>query len=263
MSEMRDELADLVADVRAALEANRALGVVDESVLDPVVEAVAPADPPASAPTSSASTKEQPALIAVPPGSTLFAPGAESLADVRQALGDCTRCGLCEGRRNIVFGVGDPEADLMIVGEAPGFNEDRVGEPFVGAAGEMLDKMLVHVLGLQREQVYIANVVKCRPPDNRNPAPAEVASCLPFLMRQIAAIQPRLILVLGSVALKNLLDTTDGITRSRGHWRELHGIPVMPTFHPAYLLRNPAHKRLTFNDLKAVRARYDSLDGKR
>jgi len=249
----RAELEDLVADVRAALEANRARGITDEAGLQPAeVVPVEAAEQPAEVVPDEAA--EQPALVQA---------RSETLIQVREALGDCQRCGLCASRRHIVFGVGDPQADLMVVGEAPGFHEDQRGEPFVGKAGAMLDKMLANVIGLPRDQVYIANVIKCRPPDNRNPAPPEVASCLPFLMRQIHAIEPRVILVLGSVALKNLLDTTDGITRSRGHWRELHGIPVMPTFHPAYLLRNPQHKRLTFNDLKAVRARYDSLGGRR
>jgi len=162
-----------------------------------------------------------------------------------------------------VFGVGDPDADLVICGEGPGYHEDQQGEPFVGPAGEMLDKMLVHVLGLQRGQVYILNVVKCRPPKNRNPLPDEVASCRPFLEAQIAAIQPKLMLVLGGVAFKTLFDTQQGITRSRGSWREWRGVPTLPTFHPAYLLRNPAQKRHTFNDLKALKVRYDELGGGR
>lgn len=236
MSDPRQELVDLVADVRATLEAARARGVTDEAGLSPV-EAPPAAEPPA--------------------------PARETLVQIRADLGDCQRCPLSRGRRSIVFGVGDPGADLMVVGEAPGFHEDRVGEPFVGKAGEMLDRMLVNVLGLRRDQVYIANIVKCRPPDNRNPAPDEAGTCLPFLHRQIRAIAPRVILVLGSVALKNLLDTTQGITRARGVWVDFEGIPVMPTFHPAYLLRQPQQKRLTFQDLKAVRARYDTLGGRR
>jgi len=159
--------------------------------------------------------------------------------------------------------VGDPDADLVVVGEAPGFREDQRGEPFVGPAGEMLDRMLVHVLGLDRSQVYIANIVKCRPPDNRTPQPAEIATCRPFLERQLRAIQPRLLLVLGSVALRSLLDPDGRITRMRGRWLAWEGIPAMPTFHPAYLLRQPGQKRLTFEDLKQVRARYDALGGRR
>lgn len=183
----------------------------------------------------------------------------ESLDTVRQDLGDCRRCRLCEGRTNIVFGVGSATARLMVIGEGPGFNEDRLGEPFVGAAGQMLDRMLENVLGQSRQTAYIANVVKCRPPNNRNPEPDEVAACLPFLQRQIASIAPQVILVLGGVAYKSLMNTRAGITRSRGRWHDLGGIPVMPTFHPAYLLRRPEDKRMTFEDLKVVRARLDAL----
>lgn len=249
----------------AALRGVRELPVGEElpSVAggpDPLPDDAASAEPGASAEraaTPVARPVAEPALFAP------ATPVVESLAGVRADLGDCRRCGLCEGRRNIVFGVGDPSADLMVIGEAPGFNEDQQGEPFVGEAGSMLDNMLVHVLGLSRQQVYIANVVKCRPPNNRNPAPPEIASCMPFLHRQIRAIQPRVMLVLGSVAFKSLFDTSEGITRSRGSWRTFQDIPVMPTFHPAYLLRKPQDKRLTFQDLKQVRARYDALGGRR
>lgn len=237
-----------MADVRAALTANAAQGITDEAGLAPA-QAI---------PVEGAPARAEPA-----PEAAAEPADVEDLGDVRTDLGDCTRCGLCAGRRNIVFGVGDPQADLMVVGEAPGYHEDQRGEPFVGAAGEMLDKMLANVLGLPRAQVYIANVVKCRPPDNRNPDPQEIATCLPFLRRQIAAIEPKVILVLGSVAFRALLDTSQGITRSRGRWHELDGVPVMPTFHPAYLLRKPQDKRLTFEDLKSVRARYDTLGGRR
>ena len=189
-------------------------------------------------------------------------PGAD-LAKVREILGDCQRCGLCRGRRNIVFGVGDPRARLVVVGEAPGAQEDRQGEPFVGKAGQMLDRMVENVLGLQRSQIYIANVVKCRPPDNRNPEPEEVAACQPFLRAQLGAIEPDLVLVLGRVAAQTLFETGRGITSLRGQWKllDLGGrkVPAMCTFHPAYLLRRPEEKRKTFEDLKALRARMDEL----
>jgi len=189
---------------------------------------------------------------------------ALALSELREELGDCHRCGLCEGRRNLAFGVGSPQARLMVIGEGPGAEEDRLGEPFVGAAGQMLDRMLVNVLGTSRQQaggagVYIANIVKCRPPGNRNPLPEEVERCLPFLRGQVAAVRPRFVLLLGSVALKALFGADQGILRSRGCWRELPvapGLPparVMPTFHPAYLLRKPEDKRLTFEDLKLLR----------
>ncbi len=182
---------------------------------------------------------------------------ATSLQAVREELGDCQRCGLCRGRRNIVFGVGSENADLMVVGEGPGANEDRLGEPFVGNAGQMLDKMLENVLGLRRDQVYIANVVKCRPPGNRNPELEEVARCRPFLLAQMRVIKPKVVLVLGSVACRAMFEPDARITRLRGNWRPL-AFPggtarAMPTFHPAYLLRQPAEKRKTFEDLKAVK----------
>ncbi|HEX4823323.1 MAG TPA: uracil-DNA glycosylase [Candidatus Polarisedimenticolaceae bacterium] len=185
-------------------------------------------------------------------------PVADPLAEVRQDLGDCRRCKLCETRTNIVFGVGNPRAKLMIVGEGPGADEDARGEPFVGRAGQKLNEM-IRAIGLTREEVYIANVVKCRPPGNRDPEPDEVATCSPFLFRQIEAIAPKVIVTLGSPATKTLLGTKSGITALRGTWGSFRGIPVMPTFHPAYLLRayTVENRRLVFEDLKAARARID------
>lgn len=155
--------------------------------------------------------------------------------------------------------MGAPDARLLILGEAPGFHEDRRGEPFVGRAGQMLDRMVENVLGLKRSQVYIANVVKCRPPDNRDPRPAEITACRPFLDGQISAIAPDFILVLGRVAAQTIFETSRGIRRLRGEWRTLkvgeREIPTMCTYHPAYLLRQPNEKRATFEDLKALRAR--------
>jgi DNA polymerase len=180
------------------------------------------------------------------------------LEQVRDDLGDCRRCKLHEGRRNIVFGVGSPHARLMFVGEGPGAEEDRRGEPFVGRAGKKLDEMIA-AIGLAREDVYIANIVKCRPPNNRDPQPDEIGSCSPFLKKQIAAIRPRVIVALGSPAAKTLLDTRVGITKLRGTWHSFAGVPVMPTFHPAYLLRayTPENRRKVWEDLKAARARID------
>jgi uracil-DNA glycosylase family 4 len=182
----------------------------------------------------------------------------EALAALRQEIGDCTRCKLCEKRTTIVFGVGDPRARLMFVGEGPGADEDAQGEPFVGRAGQKLNEM-IRAIGLTREQVYIANVVKCRPPGNRDPEPDEVRTCSPFLFRQIESIRPKVIVALGSPATKTLLGTKAGITSLRGRFGEFRGIPVMPTFHPAYLLRSytPENRRLVFEDLKAARARID------
>jgi uracil-DNA glycosylase family 4 len=183
---------------------------------------------------------------------------ASLLRTIREDLGECTRCKLCGARTQIVFGVGDPRARLMFVGEGPGADEDARGEPFVGRAGQKLNEM-IQAIGLLRKDVYIANVVKCRPPDNRTPEPDEVATCSPYLFRQIEAIAPKVIVALGSPAAKTLLGTKIGITQLRGAWGRFRGIPVMPTFHPAYLLRayTMENRRLVFEDLKAARARMD------
>lgn len=187
-------------------------------------------------------------------------PSAE-LERVRAELGDCTRCKLHAQRTNIVFGVGDPQARLMFVGEGPGADEDAQGEPFVGRAGKKLDQM-IEAIDLRREQVYIANIVKCRPPRNRDPEPDEIDTCSPFLVEQIRAIRPRVIVTLGSPATKRLLGTRLGITRLRGHWHAYRGIPVMPTFHPAYLLRayTQENRRKVWQDLQAARARLDESE---
>ena len=171
----------------------------------------------------------------------------EKLANT--AMG-CQKCPLAAGRTNVVFGEGAPQADLMFIGEGPGFDEDMQGRPFVGKAGQLLTKM-INAMQFSREEVYIANIVKCRPPKNRNPLPEEAAACLPYLKRQIELINPKVIVVLGAVPLKFLLNKT-GIMRQRGNWDTYNDIKVMPTFHPAYLLRNPDAKRDTWNDLQQV-----------
>ena len=172
--------------------------------------------------------------------------GWEALA---QAVAGCRACGLCESRRNTVFGVGDTQADWLIVGEAPGENEDLQGEPFVGQAGKLLDNML-KAIGLdRRHKVYIANVLKCRPPGNRNPEPAEVAQCEPFLARQVALLQPRIILAMGRFAVQSLLQTTEPIGKLRGRVHQYAGVPVVVTYHPAYLLRNLPEKAKAWADL--------------
>ncbi len=177
------------------------------------------------------------------------------LDEVRRALGDCKRCKLCSGRTNLVFGVGNPKARLVFVGEGPGAEEDKQGMPFVGAAGQLLTKMIA-AMGYGRDEVYICNVVKCRPPGNRNPEPEEIQACQPFLEAQLHAIRPEVIVALGKFAAQTLLRTDTPITRLRGQWREYVGIPLMPTFHPAYLLRNPAEKKPAWTDLQAVMARF-------
>ena len=174
-----------------------------------------------------------------------------TLDEIKRELGDCQRCKLCSGRKNIVYGVGNPRAQLVFVGEGPGADEDTQGIPFVGKAGQLLTKM-IEAMGFSRDEVYICNVVKCRPPDNRNPELDEVATCEPFLHAQLAAIQPKAIVTLGKIASQTLLRDDTAITRMRGAWREYLGIPVMPTFHPAYLLRNEAEKKNAWADLKKV-----------
>jgi DNA polymerase len=177
---------------------------------------------------------------------------ADSLPALREAIGDCRRCKLAPHRTTIVFGVGNPRAALMFVGEGPGHDEDIQGEPFVGRAGQLLTEIITKGMRLRREDVYIANVVKCRPPGNRNPEPDEVAACRPFLERQIDIIRPRIIVALGTFAAQVLLGTRTPITRLRGQWHDYHGTRLMPTFHPAYLLRNPNDKRLVWDDIRAV-----------
>lgn len=174
-----------------------------------------------------------------------------SLDEIRAEIGDCRRCKLSKGRKNIVFGVGNPKARLMFIGEGPGADEDMQGIPFVGRAGQLLTKIIA-AMGFRREDVYIANIVKCRPPGNRNPEPDEVATCIPFLIKQVKAIRPEVIVCLGSVATQNLLGTEEKITKLRGNFTEWQGIPVMPTYHPAFLLRNPNMKKPVWEDMQKV-----------
>ncbi len=178
---------------------------------------------------------------------------SETLVGIREELGDCTRCKLHGlGRQKIVFGVGNPDADLMFVGEAPGADEDKQGEPFVGRAGQLLTK-IIEAIDLRREDVYIANLIKCRPPGNRNPEPDEMDQCEPFLLRQIDAIRPKVIVALGKFAAQSLLRTTDPITRLRGREYPYRDAILVPTYHPAYLLRQPSAKRDVWADMKRVR----------
>jgi DNA polymerase len=175
----------------------------------------------------------------------------ETLDAILEDLGDCKQCGLAASRTKLVYGIGNPNARLVLVGEAPGHEEDLKGEPFVGEAGRLLDRILL-AMGMQREEVYICNVLKCRPPNNRDPQPDEVATCEAFLIRQIAAIRPQVIVGLGRFAVHSLLKTKAPISRLRGEWQRYQGIPLMPTYHPAYLLRNPEGKRDVWEDMKEV-----------
>lgn len=214
-------------------------------------------------------TKRTPELEPPPPQDTLFGEitpqdeaslprAGETLEDIWNDIGECTRCPLSAARTHVVNSEGNRTARLMFIGEAPGADEDMQARPFVGRAGQLLNK-IIEAIGLKREDVMIGNVNRCRPPQNRTPTPAEAATCKPFLLREIAIIRPEVIVVLGNTAMKNLLDTKEGITRLRGQFQDYRGIKVMPTFHPAYLLRDPSKKREAWEDMKKVR---DYLDGK-
>lgn len=179
---------------------------------------------------------------------------SETLDRIRQDMGECGQCGLGASRTHLVFGVGNPHARVVFVGEAPGRDEDLQGEPFVGEAGKLLTK-IIQAMGFQREDVYICNVLKCRPPENRNPGPEEIEKCEPFLLRQVQAVKPEAIICLGTFAAHTLLRSKAPISQLRGTFHDYHGIPLMPTFHPAFLLRNPAMKREVWEDVQKVMKR--------
>jgi uracil-DNA glycosylase len=215
------------------------------------LDAPVPVQAPADGPGWTAPLSTEPGITPNP----LDGPAA-TLVQLRSHIGDCTRCKLCRGRTNLVFGVGDAGARLMFVGEGPGADEDLQGEPFVGRAGQLLTQ-IIKAMGFERGQVYIANVVKCRPPNNRNPEPDEIAACSPFLEAQIAAIHPDVIVALGKFAAQTLLASETPISRLRGRLHPRGEVDVMPTFHPSYLLRNPAAKREVWEDMKIVMRRLD------
>ena len=177
------------------------------------------------------------------------------LNNIIEQMGDCKRCKLYSTRKNIVFGEGNPDARLVFVGEAPGADEDVQGHPFVGKAGQLLTK-IIEAIDLKRSDVYIANILKCRPPSNRNPEEDEITTCIPFLKKQLEIIDPKIICTLGNIATRALLDTNTGITRLRGRFHELSGSKVMPTYHPSYLLRDPSKKRETWEDMKIIKKEY-------
>ena len=214
--------------------------------------AAAPRRAPSSPLPAAAPGKSMP-IIQGPAGPSLFEERVEndSLERIRADLGDCTRCRLHKTRTNIVFGVGNPKAELVFVGEGPGHDEDIQGEPFVGRAGKLLTQM-IEAMGLKRSDVYICNVVKCRPPENRLPEKDEISTCLPFLARQLAVINPKVVCCLGACSAQTLLETNQGISRFRGEWFDYRGSKLIATYHPAYLLRNPAAKGEVWKDLQKV-----------
>jgi uracil-DNA glycosylase len=259
VSDIQQELLEIVTQVRTHLEYQRALGVaVVESPIAPASTA-APVSQPGNKlvrtaePAPQEPVKKETRVALSPP-----APSG-TLSLVREELGECTRCKLSKGRNAIVFGEGNPEARLVFIGEGPGQEEDQQGRPFVGAAGQLLTDIIVKGMQLKREDVYICNIVKCRPPGNRNPEPDEIEACEPFLIKQLQAIRPQFIVALGNVAVKTLLKTKAGITSLRGTWQTYQGIPLMPTFHPAYLLRTPGDKKLVWEDIKKVMAEMEKI----
>jgi DNA polymerase len=219
-----------------------------------------PAPPRPSSPTVSAPAfRPRVAPLAAPTQVAGAAVAKQARLDaIRADIGDCRRCPLCEQRKNVVFGEGNPDARVVFVGEGPGEEEDKSGRPFVGRAGELLTKM-IEAVGWRREDVYICNIVKCRPPGNRDPQPVEVATCEPFLVQQLHGILPTAIVTLGKPAISALLGRPVPITKLRGHWQQWQGIPVMPTYHPAYLLRNYTRetRQAVWDDLRAVRERVE------
>jgi uracil-DNA glycosylase family 4 len=264
--ELRAELHTLVAQLRTNLAARGRSGLLGVARPEPRTPASRPRPSSAAVVVSSSGVAAVVAASAVPAVAIAVEPtaasgaepakekiGAAGLKLLRDDIGDCQRCKLAGGRRNLVYGVGNPDAELVFVGEAPGADEDAQGEPFVGKAGQLLTKM-IEAMGYRRQDVYICNVLKCRPPGNRNPEPDEVSSCEPFLKRQLAAIRPRMIVALGKFAAQCLLRDETPISRLRGSFRSYEGIPLMPTFHPAYLLRDPSKKKIAWEDLKAVNA---------
>ncbi|MBZ0159860.1 uracil-DNA glycosylase [Candidatus Methylomirabilis sp.] len=224
-----DELRKLITQARAHLRRQQLLGVDRLRVAWP----------------------ERPEPVVQPASS-------RTLVQVREKLGECTRCKLHTGRKTIVFGVGNPQAWLVFVGEAPGADEDQQGEPFVGRAGQLLTR-IIEAMKLTREQVYICNIIKCRPPGNRNPEPDEIAACEPFLIAQLQTIKPKLVCALGTFAAQSLLRTKEPISKLRGRFHDYHGIPVLPTFHPAYLLRNPHEKKTVWADMQLLQREYEKL----
>jgi len=223
---MNDSIREIAGDLKAYLEYLKEMGI-DE------LPFIKEADKP---------TKR---------GQPLPAPQIQTLTEIRMELGECTRCKLHGTRKTIVFGEGNPNAKLMFIGEGPGFDEDVQGRPFVGKAGQLLTK-IIEAINLRREDVYIANIIKCRPPQNRNPEPDEIKPCNPFLLKQIAAIRPKIICALGTFAAQSLLQTETKISALRGKFYDVGGIKIMPTYHPAFLLRNPERKRDVWEDMKKI-----------
>jgi uracil-DNA glycosylase len=264
MISIAEDIAALKWQVEAG--ADEAIGEVPVNAFELVAKQAAPA--PVTPPTQSTPQTSGSASATVPlslesmeaaqASARALADAATNLDELRAAMAEFDGCALKHTASNLVFSDGNPEADIMFVGEAPGADEDRQGKPFVGVSGQLLDRMLT-AIGLDRESIYISNILPWRPPGNRKPSPAEVMSCLPFIARHIELIKPKVLILVGGTSASNLLDTKEGITRLRGRWVTYKAgdqeIPTMPIFHPAYLLRQPALKREAWKDIRAIRDR--------
>jgi DNA polymerase len=250
MNEIQKQFLDIVTQVRTHLQLQQALGVnAIETISHRCSSSV-----PSVVPTNAQAVTKEPA--ARRPAATAV---CSSLPALQQEVAGCTGCGLYQGRKKVVFGEGNPEAVLVFVGDAPGQEEDDEGRPFAGSAGRMLTDIIVKGMKLRREDVYICTVVKCAPPDNRKPEPEEIKACETVLIRQLEAIKPKIIVALGAAAAGALLKTREGITTLRGKWHNYHGIRVMPTFHPAHLLKKESDKRLVWEDIKKVMAEIEKI----
>ena len=252
------ELFELVKETKKQLLHLQTLGVEGVQLSKEPLPRSTAAIPVLQPPTPEGLQTERVSLFGdLAPQAAKLASSLETFEEIHNEIGDCTRCPLHRERTTVVHTEGNRKARLLFVGEAPGADEDIQARPFVGRAGQLLTK-IIEAIGLKREEVLIGNVNRCRPPGNRPPTPEEASMCKPFLLREIAIVQPEVIVVLGNTAMKNLLDTREGITKLRGTFQEYKGIKVMPTFHPAYLLRDPSKKRETWEDLKKVRDYLDS-----
>ena len=258
----REELRRMAASIRQRIDHEQRSG--GDLVPKPSPKPNAP--PPAAPPPDEQPPAETPKKQSKPPSTRKAAPAvsaeekAKQLEALRTQMESCDHCELCGTRTNLVFGVGSPDADLMFIGEAPGEDEDKQGVPFVGRAGKKLTEIIEKGMKIPRSEVYIANILKCRPPGNRNPNPAEMSVCMPYLLKQIAIIQPKVIVALGNVALNGLIGPGLGITKVRGIFKDFHGIPLMPTFHPSYVLRRYTVevRKQVWSDMKQV---LDKLNG--
>jgi DNA polymerase len=252
---MSDEAAEIARELRKHLAWQEGEKVVLVPITASVTAAPLRSPSPGLRPPSPVGEGIVSGVSGVSAVSAASSGPVKTLDEVRTELGDCKRCKLCNGRTQIVFGSGNPHAELVFVGEGPGAEEDAQGIPFVGKAGQLLTKM-IEAMKFRRDDVYICNVVKCRPPNNRNPEPDEIAACEPFLKAQLKALNPKVIVCLGKFATQTLLRESTTISRLRGQWREYEGIPLMPTYHPAYLLRTPEDKKLAWADLQQVMKRF-------